>query len=706
MTVKTFHEILQQIPGLRVVSTPEPSAPEDPTVHREHGRLREDPYYWMRNREDSRVLTYLEQENAFLEEAFGDLRELRETLFQEMRSRIPENDESVPILRNGSWYYHRFIEGGEYPIYCRRVGSLSADEEILLDVNQAAQGFDFFQVGQLTVSDDGGWLAYTADRVGRRQYTLILKNLESGSTQETGMDNLAPGVCWSAGNEVIYFVRNDPETLRSWQVCRAHRRAPQDVEVIFEELDDAFHVSVGRSRCRKFIVLESDSTLSSEVLYLDAADTASQLSPLIPRRPHHLYNVEFSASGEVFVRTNLDAEDFRLVRVGRMQAADPSQWEEVFAHRPGELLVDFEVFDAHLAVMFRRNGIDHLFLSDCAGGQVRLVEFQESAYCVDFVGNSEPGLPFLRVQYSSMTTPNTTLDIDLKSMQRTVRKVQKVGENFESHQYVSKRLYARARDGAAVALSLVAHRDTCLNSGTAPVLLYGYGSYGHSILPYFSSLRLSLLDRGFVFAIAHVRGSETFGRRWYEDGKLLKKKNTFFDFIDCAEHLVTHRYAAPKSVYAMGGSAGGLLMGAVMNERPDLFAGIVAQVPFVDVVTTMLDESIPLTTFEYDEWGNPNTKEYFDYMLSYSPYDNVKETEYPPLLVVSGFHDSQVQYWEPAKWVARLRKLKKGNAPLYMKMDMSAGHGGKSGRYEYLRDMALEYAFLLALEGEKRRTGG
>ncbi len=682
---------------------PEPRAAEKEHVINTHGVARSDPYYWMRERDDVAVKEYLEAENAYLEKAVAPAKQQIDSLFEEMKERLPGADESVPVLMRGYYYYRRFEEGQDFPLICRKKASLEAAEEILIDGNREAAGHDFFDLGEVAVSDDGTHVAWTVDIVGRRQFELRVREIASQNNISLSLGGLSTDVCWLADNQSVCCVRNDPQTLRSCDVISTTMGDPDSQKqprVLFHEPDESFHLSVQRSRCREFVQIECHSTLTSETLLMDSRGKGEPQS-LVQRERGHLYDAVIAPRNMVFLRSNKGATDFRLVRCDRERTMCFEEWEEIVSHVPGELLVDFEVFADHLAVVRRKSGVDRVIVSDWKGEKGRQIVFDEVAHCASLGSNPEVDQTQLRLHYSSMTTPPTTLDVDLQSLQREVKKVQKVGGGFQSGNYGSERIFARARDGQAIAISLVYRKDLFERRGTAPVLLYGYGSYGISIPPSFSSSRLSLVDRGFVFAIAHIRGSETFGRTWYEDGKLFRKKNTFNDFIDCGEHLIEHLYARPGGLYAMGGSAGGLLMGAVMNERPALFAGVLAGVPFVDVVTTMLDDTIPLTTFEYDEWGNPQEEEAFHYMLSYSPYDQVSAQAYPPLLIVSGFHDSQVQYWEPAKWIAKLRKVKeaqKSRGPLLMKMDMSAGHGGQSGRYKALKDLALEYGFLLSLE--------
>lgn len=665
-------------------------------VHHLHGHRREDPYYWLRERDNPAVTDYLNRENAYTEAVLQPVAALREKLFGEMKSRLVEDDSTVPYRLNGFEYYTRHESGREYPVHCRRRGE-GAPEEILLDVNELAAGSDYFRVSGREVSDDNRLLAYGEDRLGRRLYTLRVKDLETGELLPDTVEHTGGSVAWAAGNRCFYYAQKDPGTLRTWRIMR-HRLgtdSSQD-EVVFEEPDTAFHCGVFRSRSRRFVMIYSVSTLTSEYLYLEAGDTTGRAKPVLPRKPGVLY--EASHLGDrFFLRTNAGgAINFKLVAV---PLSDRGVEEEILPHRPDTLLEDILPQEGFLIVAERNRGIGNLRVipwGNPEGGFT--VPTDDEAHGIWFAQNYETDSRLLRYSYTSLTTPMSVYDLDLDTRERTLLKEQRVPGGFNKADYASERLFVRVRDGAEVPVSLV-YRCDARSGGPGPLLLYGYGSYGHSIDPYFSTTRLSLLDRGFTYAIAHVRGGEEMGRPWYESGKLMNKLNTFHDFIDCAEHLVHQGYAAPDKLFAMGGSAGGLLMGAIINMRPDLWRGVVAAVPFVDVVTTMLDESIPLTTFEYDEWGNPNREDFYRYMLSYSPYDNVGYQAYPNLLVTAGLHDSQVQYWEPAKWVARLRERKKGDSQVLLHTDMSAGHSGASGRYEQFRTVALEYAFLCFLLG-------
>ncbi|NNE47690.1 MAG: S9 family peptidase, partial [Rhodothermales bacterium] len=634
---------------------------------------------------------------AYLDQVMSHTKDLQQTIFDEIKGRIKQDDSTVPYRTGDHYYYVRYVDGKEYPIYCRKPGSLDAAEQVILDVNVLAEGKGYFQVGQTAPTEDQNILAFAADTVGRRFYTLRFKDLTTGETLEDAIPDVTGNIAWANDSRTIFYSKQDPETLR-WHRIFRHKLGtdPSQDVLVYEELDETFSSFVFKSRSKRYILIGSSQTLSDEYRFVDADQPEGSFTVIQPRERDLEYSV--GHLGDYFyIRTNLDAENFRLMRA---PISNPSKdhWEEVIAHRQSVYLADFDLFDDFLVLSERKDGLMNLRAMRWDGTDDHYLNFGESAYLAYVSTNPETDSKILRYGYMSMTTPNSVYDYDMVSRKKVLKKRDEVLGGFESSDYVTARIYARARDGVAVPISLVHHTGTPID-GTAPVLLYGYGSYGASMDPYFSASRLSLLDRGFVYAIAHIRGGQELGRQWYEDGKLLKKKNTFTDFIDCADYLVTARYADPNRVYAMGGSAGGLLMGAVANMRPDRFHGIVAQVPFVDVVTTMLDDTIPLTTSEYDEWGNPNEKEYYDYILSYSPYDNVEAKDYPNILVTTGLHDSQVQYWEPAKWVARLRAKKTDSNRLIMKTNMEAGHGGASGRYRIYREIALDFAFILDLAG-------
>ncbi len=676
-----------------------PVARVDSTELVTHGQTRIDEYYWLREREDPEVVAYLEAENEYLADGMAHTDELQETLFQEIVGRIKEDDQSVPYRFRDYYYQARFEEGKEYPIHERRPGAIDAPAEVMVDVNQLAEGHDYFSasVGVRGISENQRILAFATDDVGRRKYTIRFLDLETGEYLEDVIPDVTPNLVWAADDETLFYTRQDPETLRWYQVYRHTLGTDPAADVlVYEEEDEEFSVSVGRTKSRDLLYITAYQTLSTEYRYLPAAEPEGDFRVILPREADHEYSMDHFGD-HFYFRTNDDAPNFRLVRAP-MGTPGRESWEEIIPHRGDVLLEGFDIFSDHLVAEERRNGLVRLRVMPWSGGEEHYIEFDDPAWMAFTTANLEYDTPVLRFGYTSMTTPFSTYDYDMETRERTLLKRTEVVGDFDPAAYRSERLWAPARDGREIPVSLV-YRVGMERDGTAPLLLYAYGSYGSSMDATFSSARLSLLDRGFAFAIAHVRGGEEMGRWWYEEGKLLNKKNTFTDFIDAADFLVSERVADPGRVFAMGGSAGGLLMGAVVNMRPDLWRGVVAAVPFVDVVTTMLDETIPLTTSEYDEWGNPNDPEYYEYMLSYSPYDNTVAGGYPNLLVTTGLHDSQVQYWEPAKWVARMRAVRTDDNLLYLHTNMDAGHGGASGRYRRHRETAMEYAFMLDLAG-------
>jgi oligopeptidase B len=676
-----------------------PQARVEPVELTDHGVTRVDDYYWLRERESPEVIGYLEAENAYLEATMEHADALRESLFEEMAGRIKQDDRSVPYRYRDYFYYTRYEEGNEYPIHARRRSSPDAEEEVMVDANLMAEGQEFLSVSVRVsgLSENQRILAFALDTVGRRKYTIRFKDLSTGEMLADEIPEATPNLVWANDDRTLFYTKQDPETLRWYRIYRhVLGTDPSEDELVYEEKDETFSTGIGKTKSRRYLMISSRHTLASEYLYLEATDPLGEFRVVLPRQMDHEYSVDHYRD-EFFLRTNLDAPNFRLVRA---PVSDPSieSWREVVPHREDVLVEGFDLFREHLVVEERIDGLMQIRVIPWEGGEEHYLDFGEPAYLAYTTANFEFDTRALRYGYTSLTTPSSTYDYDMASWERELLKRQEVLGGFDPEDYRTERLWAEARDGRQIPISLV-YREGFQPDGTHPLLLYGYGSYGSSRDATFSSARLSLLDRGFVYAIAHVRGGEELGRWWYEEGKLLHKKNTFTDFIDCAEHLVASGYASPELVFAEGGSAGGLLMGAIVNMRPDLWRGVVARVPFVDVVTTMLDPGIPLTTSEYDEWGDPNQKEYFDYILSYSPYDNVEPKEYPNLLVTTGIHDSQVQYWEPAKWVAKLRSLKADDNLLLLHTNMEAGHGGASGRFRRLRETALAYAFLLDLVG-------
>jgi len=656
-----------------------------------HGHTRMDPYYWLNDRDNPQVIEYLTAENEYTEAKMAHTRKLQDKLFNEIIGRIKQTDESVPYLKNGFYYYVRYEEGLEYPIYCRKKGSMEAEEEIMLNVNDMAEGYNYYQVVSLAVSPNNQLLAFGVDTVGRYNYSIRFKDLATARFYDDSIDSTTGSAAWANDNQTVFYVTKD-STLRPHKIIR-HKLGSdvkQDVEV-YHERDNTFNTYVYRTKSDRFIMIASVQTLSSEYRYLDADQPEGRFRIIQPRERELEYSVDHFED-HFYILTNYKARNFRLVRTP-VNRTSKQYWQDVVAHRDDVLLEDTEIFKNYLVVREQKDGLPHLRVFQWKDMSDHYLAFDEPAYVAFMSNNPEFNTPVLRYFYSSLTTPNSTYDYNMETREKTLLKQEEVVGDFDPAYYQSERLWATADDGTRIPISLVYRKD--LKTENMPCLLYGYGSYGASMNPWFSPVRLSLLDRGIIYAIAHIRGGQEMGRDWYEDGKLLKKKNTFTDFINCAEFLIDEKYTSPEKLFAMGGSAGGLLMGAVVNMRPELFKGVVAAVPFVDVVTTMLDESIPLTTGEYDEWGNPNINEYYEYMLSYSPYDQLEAKEYPALLVTTGLHDSQVQYWEPAKWVAKLRAMKTDQNLLLLKTDMEAGHSGTTGRFKRHRDTAFEYAFML-----------
>jgi oligopeptidase B len=677
---------------------PPPVAPKIPFFVTSPNGNRADDYYWLRDdqRKSVEVLDYLTQENAYRDAWMAPARALQARLRDELIARLKQDDDTVPVHEHGYWYYQRFEAGGEFPLYCRRKGSLQAAEQIMLHGNALARGHDYFSIGATAVSPDGRLLAYTQDLVGRRQYVLSVRNLQTGELAPDRIENIEPEVAWAADGRTLLYIEKDPVTLLSVRV-RRHVLGTDVARdpLVYEETDHSYYVSIGKSRSEKYIFINLQSTQQSEWRYADAADPLLRFVPVLPREAGHEYHVEHLGS-DFIIRTNWQAPNFRIVRVPIAMSADKRRWTDVVGHRADAFVANFEVAASHLAVNERSGGLLKIRVKSWATGAERLIDSPEAAYTMTLVATPGIDSAAIRYVYTSLTTPRTTYDLDVPTHRRRLRKVEPVLGGFDAGNYATEFLRAPARDGALVPVSLVYRKGTRLD-GSAPLLQYGYGSYGHSTDPAFRSSWVSLLDRGFVVAIAHVRGGQELGRAWYEDGRLQHKRNTFTDFIDVTRFLVQRGYGAGDRIFAEGGSAGGLLMGAIANMAPRDYRAIIAYVPFVDVVTTMLDESIPLTTNEFDEWGNPAHKDSYDYMLSYSPYDNVSAQDYPALLVFTGLWDSQVQYYEPAKWVARLRAMKTDDHPLMLSVDMAAGHGGKAGRFQRFDNTALEYAFMLQL---------
>jgi len=670
-------------------------APKELVIHDD---VRVDDYYWMNDREDAEVISHLEKENAYYNAMTAHTKEYQDVLFEEMKGRIKEDDSSVPYKENGYWYVTRYETGKQYPIYSRHKEFLDAPEEIIFNCNEMAKGHEFFNLGGIGVSPDNRFAAFGIDTVSRRQYTLQVKNLETGEVLSDKIDNTTGGAVWANDNKTMFYSKKDPVTLRSDKIYKHKLGTPaSEDELVFHEADDTFGTYVYKSKSDKYIIIGSYSTLTSEFQILNANDPDGKFKVFSPRTRGLEYSISHYGDSFYVLTNKDDATNFKLMKVNEGKTSSEN-WKEFIPHRDDVLLEGIEIFKEYYVLSERQNGLNKIKINKWDGKDGYYLPFESETYTANVSTNPDFDTEILRYSYNSLGTPASVIDFNMRTQEKDVKKEQEVlGGKFDKANYVEKRVWATARDGVKVPMSIIHHKDTKLSADT-PILQYAYGSYGATIDPYFSTVRLSLLDRGFAYALAHIRGGQYLGRPWYEDGKLLKKKNTFTDFVDCSKFLIESKYTSADHLYAMGGSAGGLLMGAVVNMAPELYNGVIAAVPFVDVVTTMLDDSIPLTTGEYDEWGNPNEKEYYDYMKSYSPYDNVEAKEYPNMLVTTGLHDSQVQYFEPAKWVAKLREMKTGDNQLLFDINMEAGHGGASGRFEALKEVAKEYAFLLDLE--------
>ena len=667
-----------------------------------HNDSRLDNYFWLNDRENPDVIDYLNKENEYYQQMTAHTQDLQKELFEEMKSRIKEDDESVPYLYNGYFYSTRFEIGKDYPIYSRKKGSLSAKEEIMFDCNELAKEYSYFQLGGLGISPDNTLAVFSFDTVGRRIYTIQIKNLETNEILTDKIEKVTGNAVWANDNKTIFYSSQDEVTLRSDKIFK-HKlgsNSAEDVLVYFEK-DDTFDVEIAKSKSRKYLAIESGSTLTTEYRILNA-DTPDGKFEIFQKR---IRGVEYSINhykDSFYILTNTDkAENFKLMKTPETTTSK-EYWTEIIPHRTDVLLEDIEIFANYLVVEERSNGLNKIRILPWNGEEEYYLPFESETYTAYTTSNVDFETEILRYGYQSLATPSSIIDFNMRTKAKEIKKEQHVlGGKFDKDNYKEERVWATAIDGIKIPISLVYRKELKLD-GTNPLLQYAYGSYGHAMDATFSSTRLTLLDRGFIFAIAHIRGGEDLGRHWYEDGKLLKKKNTFTDFVACSQYLIAQKYTSNNHLYAEGGSAGGLLMGVIVNMAPDLYHGVIAQVPFVDVVTTMLDDSIPLTTGEYDEWGNPNKKKYYDYMLSYSPYDNVSAQKYPHLYVSTGLHDSQVQYWEPAKWVAKLREMKIDDSILFLDTNMEAGHGGASGRFEAIKELAKEYSFLLDLEKIKK----
>ncbi|HEX5026134.1 MAG TPA: S9 family peptidase, partial [Agriterribacter sp.] len=650
-----------------------------------HGDTVADPYNWMidyfkKGPDSSRVVDYLKQENDYLDTMMSGSKAFREKLYQEMKGRIKEKDESVPVFKNGYFYYTRSEDGKQYYKYCRKKGNLDAPEEILLDVDELAKNHPYYSATGFNVSDDNKLLAFSVDTLSRRQYIIYIKNLETGKLLEDVIHGTSEGSVWASDNTTLFYTLNNPTTLLTEKIKRHALNSPESQDItVYEEKDPTNYIGVGKTKSGKFIFIDSQGTLSNELRFIKSDAPNAAFTVFAPRMKEVLYSID-DLGNKFFIVTNLNAKNFRLMEC-RLNKTDSSAWKEVIPHRTDVLLEAIEVFKDYLVITERKNGLIQLRIRNIPSGKEHYIDFGEPAYYASVGDNPEFGSTTLRYTYTSLVTPISTYDYNMDTRGKKLMKQQEVVGGYNTENYVTERLYATAKDGTSIPLSVV-YKKGFTKDGNSPLLLYGYGSYGISMNASFNSSRLSLLDRGFVFVIAHIRGGQEMGRQWYEDGKMMKKKNSFTDFIDCGEYLIKEKFTSRAHLYAQGGSAGGLLMGAVLNMAPDLWHGVIAQVPFVDVVNTMLDASIPLTTNEYDEWGNPANKEAYDYMKSYSPYENVGRKSYPNILVTTGLHDSQVQYFEPAKWVAKLRAMKTDHNILLLHTNMDFGHGGASGRFD------------------------
>ncbi|MCM4158603.1 S9 family peptidase [Antarcticibacterium flavum] len=691
---ETVAVVEQSAPEVRTPQPPvAPVHPKELTIHND---TRIDNYYWLNERDNPEVISYLNAENAYTRQVMSDTEDLQEQLFDEIVSRIKQTDESVPYKKNGYFYYTRYEEGQEYPIYARKKESIDAAEEVMLNANERAEGKSYYAAAGMNVSPNNKLMAFGEDTVSRRQYTLRFKNLETGELLEDRIPNTTGSAVWAGDNKTIFYTMKDP-ALRSFKIFSHILGTPasQDREVYHED-DETFNTFVYKTKSDKYIIIGSSSTMSQEYRFVDANDPAATFKVIQPRERGLEYSIDHYGDS-FYIRTNKDAAtNFKLMKTP-VTKTSKENWKDVIPHREDTYLEGTEIFKDYLVLQERKDALTHLRIKKWDDPQTDYyVDFGEEAYTAGISVNPDFDSKVLRYGYSSLTTPFSTYDYNMETREKTLMKEQEVVGDFSKDNYVSKRIYATAKDGTRIPVSLVYRKGLNLD-GNNPTLQYAYGSYGYSTNPGFNSARLSLLDRGFVYAIAHIRGGQEMGRQWYEDGKMMNKKNTFTDFIAVSEYLIEQKYTNPNKLFAQGGSAGGLLMGAVVNMRPDLYKGVHAAVPFVDVITTMLDTSIPLTTGEFDEWGNPADKEAYDYMLSYSPYDNVEAKEYPNMLVTTGLHDSQVQYFEPAKWVAKLRQMKTDDNLLLLQTNMDAGHGGASGRFQPYRETALQYAFFLKL---------
>ena len=675
-----------------------PSAKKIPKELKKFDSKRVDNYFWLKNRDDPKVIEYLEKENHYFKKMTSDTEDFQETIYNEIKKKIKEDDQSVPYFLNGYWYLTKYQKNKNYPIYLRRKSDLNSKDQILFDCNLLAEGYEYFNLSNIKISPNNKFAAYSVDTLSRRLYTIRIKNLHTGEVLNDQIINTSGGFAWANDNKTLFYTNRDSDTLRNDKILRHEiGTKSKDDKIVFHEKDNTFYTSVSKSKSNKFIIISSHSTLTSEFQFLDANKPLDNFRLFNQRKRGLEYSINHYEKF-FYIITNIDnAKNYKLMKTP-IGGTEYENWINVIDHRKDVLIEGIDIFKNYLVISERANGLNRINIRKWDDSESYYLDFKSETFSSYTTTNVDFDTNILRYGFNSLTQPPSIIDFNMSSKKKTIRKQQQVlDDNFKNKNYISERIWSQSEDGTKIPISLV-YKKGLIKNNKNPLLLYGYGSYGNTIDPYFSVSRLSLLDRGFVFAIAHVRGSEYMGRKWYDEGKLLKKTNTFKDFITCTKHLISEGYTNTNQTYAYGGSAGGLLMGSVINLEPELYNGVIAAVPFVDVLTTMLDETIPLTTGEYDEWGNPNNEEFYNYILSYSPYDNVKKMKYPNLLVTTGLYDSQVQYWEPAKWVAKLRELKVGENLLLLKTNMDSGHGGASGRFDALKEVAREYVFLFSLE--------
>jgi|TARA_B100001093_G_scaffold42977_1_gene36472 oligopeptidase B len=675
-----------------------PSAKKIPKELKKFDSKRVDNYFWLKNRDDPKVIEYLEKENDYFKKMTSDTEDFQETIYNEIKKKIKEDDQSVPYFLNGYWYLTKYQKNKNYPIYLRRKSDLNSKDQILFDCNLLAEGYEYFNLSNIKISPNNKFAAYSVDTLSRRLYTIRIKNLHTGEVLNDQIINTSGGFAWANDNKTLFYTNRDSDTLRNDKILRHEiGTKSKDDKIVFHEKDNTFYTSVSKSKSNKFIIISSHSTLTSEFQFLDANKPLDNFRLFNQRKRGLEYSINHYEKF-FYIITNIDnAKNYKLMKTP-IGGTEYENWINVIDHRKDVLIEGIDIFKNYLVISERANGLNRINVRKWDDSESYYLDFKSETFSSYTTTNVDFDTNILRYGFNSLTQPPSIIDFNMSSKKKTIRKQQQVlDDNFKNKNYISERIWSQSEDGTKIPISLV-YKKGLIKNNKNPLLLYGYGSYGNTIDPYFSVSRLSLLDRGFVFAIAHVRGSEYMGRKWYDEGKLLKKTNTFKDFITCTKHLISEGYTNTNQTYAYGGSAGGLLMGSVINLEPELYNGVIAAVPFVDVLTTMLDETIPLTTGEYDEWGNPNNEEFYNYILSYSPYDNVKKMKYPNLLVTTGLYDSQVQYWEPAKWVAKLRELKVGENLLLLKTNMDSGHGGASGRFDALKEVAREYVFLFSLE--------